>query len=265
VCVLAIGVGFTDTPSTTNGLTFLDWQRVCAYAIYFYAGLVLVKREHVDGLLRRFNDLIRPWMRFAVGYSVLGAIFGAYMLSDYLGEPFGEVQEWLLVVTPYGVSKWYHPIIEALWRVALYLAVALASVAFMSVVPTGEYFFTQLGSRTLTAYLLHRVFITTYTDITTKFWDDDDIDVAFQVTMGVFVLPLLVSQVCLSRAVTTFFAPFVDPASRIARMTPWIFHARHDAYDAREEEIVDVAARDGIETPLDPTDRDVGRAWRSGE
>jgi hypothetical protein len=123
-----------------------------------------------------------------------------------------------------------------------------------------------LGSRTLTAYLLHRVFLTTYTDITTKFWDDDDIDVAFQITMGVFMLPLLVSQVCLTRAVTTFCAPLVDPASRMAETMPWIFHARYDAYDTtEEEEIIDVAARDGIETPLDPTDRDVARSWRSGE
>ena len=266
VRVLAIAVGFTDTPSTKNGLAFLDWQRVCAYAIYFYAGLVLVKREHVDEILRRFMHLSRPWMRFAAGYGVLGVVFGAFMLSDVLGEPFGEVQEWLLVVSPYGVTKWYHPIIEALWRVVLYLVVALASVAFMSVVPTEEYFFTELGSRTLTAYLLHRVFLTTYTDITTKFWDDDDIDVAFQITMGVFMLPLLVSQVCLTRAVTTFCAPLVDPASRMAETMPWIFHARYDAYDTtEEEEIIDVAARDGIETPLDPTDRDVARSWRSGE
>ena len=27
VCAVAILVGFTDTPTTTNGLTFLDWQR----------------------------------------------------------------------------------------------------------------------------------------------------------------------------------------------------------------------------------------------
>lgn len=262
VCGLAIAVGFTDTPTMKNGHTFLDWQRVCTFALYFYVGAVFVKREHFDRVTTFIGN---SSVRITTGIMGLGLVYGGFMLSDYLGEPFEEVSEWLFTQKPYGFTNWYHPILECLWRILLFVGVAFCSVAFMCLVPRGEYFFTELGSRTLTTYLLHRVFITLYFDVMSSMWDDDDIDVVSQIVIGVFVLPLIVSQVTLSRPVTQFVAPLIDPASRVAGFAPWLFHTEMDTLadrerDAREAAILarpltdsetedDDEARDDDETP----------------
>jgi len=223
VLAVAILTGFTETPVTENGLRFLDWQRVCTYSLYFYAGLVAVKRAHVDAVLAKFST--KPWwLRVAVGWIALGLIFGAFLLVDYLGEPFSEVQEWVFAESPYGFSAWYHPFREAAMRIVLYWLVAAASMAFMLTLPVEKYWFTAYGSRTITAYLLHRVLLNVYDEVSRTFWDDDDISVAFQITMGVFVLPLVVSQLALSPPVLKLLAPLVDPAPRASKSAPWLFH-----------------------------------------
>ncbi len=266
VCAVAILVGFTDTPTTTNGLTFLDWQRTCTFALYFYVGLVLMRRERLNDVLVRMEESKTPWLRYVVGVLGLGAVFGGFMLSDHLGEPFSEVQDWLLVAKPYGFTKWYDPVVDALLRVLLYVSVAFASVSFMCLVPMHRHWFTELGSRTIAAYLLHRVFLTVYTDVAAKFWDDDDMDVALEITLGVFVLPLIVSQLCLTRSVTKLCAPLLSPARRIGALVPTIFHVRPNAYALDEgvadQGFVDSVAEDTVETPLAPDDRDVARRWR---
>jgi len=220
---LAIVVGFTDTPTTSNGLVFLDWQRVCTYSLYFYSGALFFQREHLDRVLKWFQYTAKSWVRFALGVIGLGVAYFGFLLADHLGEPFAEVSEWLFAAAPYGFTEWYHPFREAFMRMLLYLIVAFCSAAFMCLVPTDEWFFTQSGSRTLTAYLLHRVFITVYFKLTTKFWDDDDIDVVTQIVMGVFVLPLVVSQATLARPVTKLFAPLVDPADALRGVLSWMF------------------------------------------
>ena len=223
VVAVAILAGFTDTPVTANGLRFLDWQRMCTFALYFYIGLVAVKRKHVDAILDKFA-MKSSWLRVAVGWGVVGAIFGAFILADYLGEPFDEVEEWVFTASPYGFSSWYHPIREALMRVLLYVCVIFASMAFMLTVPVEKYWFTAYGSRTIIAYLLHRVLLNAYDEVTRTFWDDDDIPVTLQITMGVFVIPLIVSQVCLAPPVLKLFSALIDPASRASEKTPWLFH-----------------------------------------
>ena len=143
--------------------------------------------------------------------------------------PFDEVEEWVFVASPYGFSSWYHSIREAALRVVLYLCVIFASMAFMLTVPVEKYWFTSYGSRTIVAYLLHRVLLNAYDELCTSFWDDDDISVSFQITMGVFVLPLVVSQVSLAPPVLKLLSPLIDPVSHATVKTPWLFNAADDA------------------------------------
>ena len=179
-----------------------------------------MRREQLNDVLVRMEESKTPWLRYVVGVLGLGAVFGGFMLSDHLGEPFSEVQDWLLVAKPYGFTKWYDPVVDALLRVLLYVSVAFASVSFMCLVPIHRHWFTELGSRTIAAYLLHRVFLTVYTDVAAKFWDDDDMDVALEITLGVFVLPLIVSQLCLTRLVTKLCTPLLSPARKNRRARP---------------------------------------------
>ena len=228
VIAVAVLAGFTDTPVTANGLRFLDWQRTCTFGLYFYVGLVAVKRKHVDATLDKFTNM-STWLRVTVGWAAVGVIFGAFRLAEYLGVPFDEVEEWVFVASPYGFSSWYHSIREAALRVVLYLCVIFASMAFMLTVPVEKYWFTSYGSRTIVAYLLHRVLLNAYDELCTSFWDDDDISVSFQITMGVFVLPLVVSQVSLAPPVLKLLSPLIDPVSHATVKTPWLFNAADDA------------------------------------
>ena len=47
-CALSSGLlaGFTDTPSTANGLPFLDFQRMLAFLPIFYLGMLAATPEH---------------------------------------------------------------------------------------------------------------------------------------------------------------------------------------------------------------------------
>lgn len=261
VCGLAIAVGFTDTPTTANGLVFLDWQRVCTYSLYFYSGALLVQREHLDYVMKSLKYTLKPWVRFALGVIGLGVAYFGFMLADHLGESFAEVSEWLFAAAPYGFTEWYHPFREAFMRVLLYIIVAFCSAAFMCLVPTDEWFFTPLGSRTLTAYLLHRLFITIYFKLTTKFWDDDDIDVVTQIVMGVFVLPLVVSQATLSRPVSMLFAPLVDPAAALSGVVAWMFVGGDSSWpstsavDAADEAAMEVVPEKWMQAASDADER----------
>jgi hypothetical protein len=47
--------------------------------------------------------------------------------------------------------------------------------------------------------------------------------------MGVFVLPLVVSQVSLAPPVLKLLSPLIDPVSHATVKTPWLFNAADDA------------------------------------
>lgn len=261
---LAITVGFTETPATANGLMFLDWQRVCTYALYFYVGLIMVRKEDVDNFIRVFEmQAPRPWLRIAVGWIALGLFFGAFLLADFLGEPFEQMREWVLTAQPYGFEKWYYPFLEASMRIVLYFVVAITSAAFMCTIPVERYWFTSLGARTMSAYLLHRVFLTVYDDLTTKFWDDDDIDVTLQIMIGIFALPLVVSQLCLSRPVVASVAPLVDPALAFGASSEWLFYKQPGmGTDFSDTEDSEGSSHGGGDAKMGASDRDMAGSWR---
>ena len=92
-------------------------------------------------------------------------------------------------------------------------------------------------------------------------------DVALEITLGVFVLPLIVSQLCLTRLVTKLCTPLLSPGEKNrARSSRRFSHVRPNAYALDEgvadQGFVDSVAEDTVETPLAPDDRDVARRWR---
>lgn len=155
---LGIGAGFTDTPNTANGLPFLDYQRFLAFMPIFYLGMLAVTAEHMATLrVRAF-----PW-----GWVVTAVALTALSATSW--GCFDEMQRWVWVMTPYpagidssGGANGWGPVLHASYRAVFYVAALVTGAAFVSIVPSDPAWYTDYGSRTMYAYLLHLLVIRGY-------------------------------------------------------------------------------------------------------
>ena len=95
-----LAAGFTETPSTANGLVFLDYQRFLAFLPIFYLGMM----EVTPARLAVLRALSLPWGWVATLASLL-CLCGA----AWSGHCFDELQRWVWVDTPYANDSGAHP------------------------------------------------------------------------------------------------------------------------------------------------------------
>ena len=260
VCAVAILVGFTDTPTTTNGLRFWigNAQYFCALFLCRLSVDAARAVERRVGTNGRVENAVVAIRRRGPGFE---AVFGGFMLSDHLGTflRFKTGCSWqnLMDLRSGTTPSWTRLRVLSRQRCLRFRVFHV----WCRYTDTGSP--TRIS--TIAAACSSRL-PTVYTDVAAKFWDDDDMDVALEITLGVFVLPLIVSQLCLTRLVTKLCTPLLSPARRIGALVPTIFHVRPNAYALDEgvadQGFVDSVAEDTVETPLAPDDRDVARRWR---
>ena len=182
-----LAVGFVDTPRTENGgLPFLDYQRAAAFAPIFYVGATVLTED----VMRRLTDdgTTSAWGKtkraaawaataatpalFAIAFSVGGSEESRDPRGSFFGSPeicFDEAQRWAWTMDPYvgGVDAAAGVGAESvgvavLLRLAFYACSVSLAIAFFVVVPRGERWYTERGSRTMYAYLLHLPVIRSY-------------------------------------------------------------------------------------------------------
>jgi len=151
--LVGLAVGFTDTPATENGLPFLDFQRLVAFAPFFYLGV-----ESSEARVATIKTLARPW-----GWIVTLAALACFVVMIHANVGcFDEMQRWVWVMRPYetggggdeggeGASPWS----GAARRVLFYVAATFVGAGFASIVPSERTWYTAYGSRTMYAFLLH--------------------------------------------------------------------------------------------------------------
>ena len=182
-----LAVGFVDTPRTENGgLPFLDYQRAAAFAPIFYVGATVLTED----VMRRLTDegTTSAWGKtkraaawaataatpalFAIAFSFGGSEESRDPRGGFFGSRgicFDEAQRWAWTMDPYvgGVDAAAGVGVESvgvavLLRLAFYACSVSLAVAFFVVVPRGERWYTDRGSRTMYAYLLHLLVIRSY-------------------------------------------------------------------------------------------------------
>ena len=109
--VVGVGVGFTETPQTSNGLAFLDFQRAVAFLPVFYFGVTSVTPERLDALVKSKTARTIGWFG-----TVFAALAFAWMIrgaSDDSSEEddknaffngascFDEIQRYLWMTSGY--------------------------------------------------------------------------------------------------------------------------------------------------------------------
>ena len=172
--VAAIAVGFTETPDTSNGLVFLDFQRGIAFLPVFYVGAVFVTKERYEwirsgGVVKYFGWVVTVGAVLVFTRMIDGAHTTSANDSDELNKVhvscFDEIQRYLWMTgeydddgeggTPETPSS--APLMHAGYRVIFFIFAFLLMFAFAAIVPNTQTWYTSFGSRTLYAYLLHLV------------------------------------------------------------------------------------------------------------
>ncbi|MFD0887825.1 acyltransferase family protein, partial [Streptosporangium algeriense] len=111
----------------------------------FYVLGLLLKPEHFD--------LLKPlWVRIAAGFVVAGAV----AVAIYLAPRVGLDPVYYRYSFKYMHLDWWMGLIV---RASMLLAGLTLSVALLALVPRRETWFSDLGTRTLYAYLLHGVVV----------------------------------------------------------------------------------------------------------
>jgi fucose 4-O-acetylase-like acetyltransferase len=176
----AIAVGFTETPDTSNGLAFLDFQRGIAFLPVFYVGACAISGETYarmksGGAVKRIG-----WVVTIGAVAVFTAMIDGAHTTDSSADGtsedeinnihvycFDEIQRYLWMQGPYvddgegGTPDTPSgaPLEHAMYRVIFFVFAFLCMGGFAAVVPTDQKWYTAYGSRTMYAYLLHLVVI----------------------------------------------------------------------------------------------------------
>ncbi|MBB4914249.1 acyltransferase family protein [Streptosporangium saharense] len=111
----------------------------------FYVFGLLLKPEHFD--------LLKPlWVRIAAGFVIAGAV----AVAIYIAPRVGLDPVYYRYSFKYMHISWWMGLIV---RAAMLLAGLTLSIAVLALVPRRETWFSDLGTRTLYAYLLHGVIV----------------------------------------------------------------------------------------------------------
>lgn len=155
---LGLAVGFTDTPATANGLPFLDFQRALVFAPLFYLGALEGTPERVAALRSRR----------ALGWAVTLVSFGACVAAFARGGGdrgeggtvcFDEAQRWAWNMEGYAGASAAEAARGAGRRAGFYAAAIATALGFFAVAPGTRGWYTEYGSRTMYAYLLHLLLV----------------------------------------------------------------------------------------------------------
>ncbi|QKI81328.1 acyltransferase family protein [Kroppenstedtia eburnea] len=195
--ILAIAVGYIDE---ADG--FLSLSRTIAFFPFFLFGYYL--RKH------HFEVLFSPWKR-VVGWVGCILLVPLMYWLEFL-SPFDlSFRRWMYFADPYeslGHPEWSAGLI----RVGFIILTLIVSALVLAVIPRGKTWFSAMGSRSLSVYLLHGFFI--------KFYDALDVDDKYPgptlyilATLGAIALTFLLS----SPWVTNALRPLLQPRLR------WIF------------------------------------------
>lgn len=169
--VAGIGVGFTETPQTQNGLAFLDFQRAVAFLPVFYFGVTSVTPERLAALKSKTAVALGWFVTVGAALAFVAAIRGASSSFDseesfggYGYYCFDEIQRYLWMTSgyDYGGSSTHPsaaPLAHAAYRVAFYVSALAVTSAFAAIVPAEQRWYTSYGSRTMYAYLLHLLLV----------------------------------------------------------------------------------------------------------
>ena len=170
--VAGIGVGFTETPQTQNGLAFLDFQRAVAFLPVFYFGVTSVTPERLAALKSKTAVALGWFVTVGAALAFVAAIRGASSEDDSNGSfgggygyyCFDAIQRYLWMTSgyDYGGSSTHPsaaPLAHAAYRVAFYVSASAVTFAFAAVVPAEQRWYTSYGSRTMYAYLLHLLLV----------------------------------------------------------------------------------------------------------
>ena len=169
--VAGIGVGFTETPQTQNGLAFLDFQRAVAFLPVFYFGVTSVTPERLAALKSKTAVALGWFGTVGAALAFVAAIRGASSEDDSNGSfggygyyCFDEIQRYLWMTSgyDYGGSSTHPsaaPLAHAAYRVAFYVSASAVTFAFAAIVPAEQRWYTSYGSRTMYAYLLHLILV----------------------------------------------------------------------------------------------------------
>lgn len=169
--VAGIGVGFTETPQTQNGLAFLDFQRAVAFLPVFYFGVTSVTPERLAALKSKTAVALGWFVTVGAALAFVAAIRGASSEDDSNGSfggygyyCFDEIQRYLWMTSgyDYGGSSTHPsaaPLAHAAYRVAFYVSASAVTFAFAAIVPAEQRWYTSYGSRTMYAYLLHLLLV----------------------------------------------------------------------------------------------------------
>lgn len=189
--ILSIAVGYIDE---ADG--FLSLSRTIAFFPFFLLGFYL-RRDH-------FKVLFSPWKR-VVGWAGCILLVPLMYWLEFL-SPFDlSFRRWLYFTDPYeslGHPEWSAGLI----RVGFIILTLVVSAWVLAVIPREKTWFSAMGSRSLTVYLLHGFFI--------KFYDALDVDDKYPgpplfilATLGAIALTFLLSSPWVTRGLRPLLQP----------------------------------------------------------
>lgn len=194
---LAVFIGYINEADD-----FLSLSRTIAFFPFFLAGFYL-ERSH-------FEKLFSPLKRIVGIGTLIGIFFLMYAFEYYLAPDF-DFRRWLYFDFPYEEldhNEWY----AGVYRIGLIVLSAIASLAFLAVVPRRQLWMTPLGSRSIYVYLWHGFFIELFKDWGPK----DKLDNLFHYSLVVFGA-ILLTVLLASRPFQRLTRPLVRPN------VDWIF------------------------------------------
>ena len=135
---------------------WLSLSRTFFFFPFFLMGY-FIKREHFLALKAVWNVKIASCLAVAV-------IIVIYIFADI------HWQEWLFGRVPYESIR--YEIVESsmMSRLLVYAAMCIGTYIFLSLVPTRNYWFTDIGTKTLGIYLLHLFFIRAFKETDMYIW-----------------------------------------------------------------------------------------------
>ena len=235
--VVGVGVGFTETPQTSNGLVFLDFQRAVAFLPVFYFGVTSVTPERLDALVKSKTARTIGW--FGTAFAALAFAWMIRGASDDSSEEadknaflngascFDEIQRYLWMTSgyDYGGSPDHPsaaPLAHAAYRVAFYASAFFVTCAFAAIVPAEQRWYTSYGSRTMYAYLLHLLLVRGCA-LAQDLWVPESAQPPLwgQALINFVVLPLAGSVGLMAPWCERAFRWLVEPAKVFGGMWPW--------------------------------------------
>ena len=232
--VAGIGVGFTETPQTQNGLAFLDFQRAVAFLPVFYFGVTSVTPERLAALKSKTAVALGWFVTVGAALAFVAAIRGASSSFDseesfggYGYYCFDEIQRYLWMTSgyDYGGSSTHPsaaPLAHAAYRVAFYVSASAVTSAFAAIVPAEQRWYTSYGSRTMYAYLLHLLLVRGCA-LAQDLWVPESAQPPLwgQALINFVVLPLAGSVGLMAPWCERAFRWLVEPAKVFGGTWPW--------------------------------------------